>query len=372
MPNAEALREFLYDPRSPTTVPDEAIVNNEQFFPTSVCEELWKLQGDVERWLINTPVAPPHALLLVDREPERNPRVFIRGNPARQGEEVPRQFPAIVAGRERRPFQHGSGRPRTRPSHCSTRQPAHGARHGESVFGNIISGPASCARRAISAPERRRRAILNCSTGWQGEFIKSGWSVKAMHRLVMSSAVYQQSSAPARTSSADPENRLLAYFPRQRLDFEEVRDTMLAASGELDERLGGKPAELFRSRRTNAARSTGSSIDSSCPARFESSTLPIPTFTSRSGTTPPCRNKRSFFSTTRSSPLARMRSPRAPAEAAPEERVIQFYRALYQRPPTEQGDGRGATLHRFRSSRHEPSPSGTDRHCLAVRLGRIR
>jgi hypothetical protein len=53
--NAEALRQFLYDPASPTTVPDLPIVNNELFFPTAACEELWKLQGEVDRWIINTP-----------------------------------------------------------------------------------------------------------------------------------------------------------------------------------------------------------------------------------------------------------------------------------------------------------------------------
>ena len=57
-PDAEALRQFLYDPASPTTVPDLPIVNNELFFPTSACEELWKLQGEVDRWIINTPAHP--------------------------------------------------------------------------------------------------------------------------------------------------------------------------------------------------------------------------------------------------------------------------------------------------------------------------
>src|SRR5262249_13389796 len=69
------------------------------------------------------------------------------------------------------------------------------------------------------------------------EFVRSGWSVKAMHRLIVKSAVYRQSSAHqpdalARAQS-DPDNRLLSHFPLRRLDAEAIRDSMLAMSGEL-------------------------------------------------------------------------------------------------------------------------------------------
>jgi len=72
------------------------------------------------------------------------------------------------------------------------------------------------------------------------EFIHSGWSVKALHRLILRSAVYRQSSAPRDGLDAiDPDNRLLARFPLRRLDAEAVRDAMLQVSGELDTRAGG-------------------------------------------------------------------------------------------------------------------------------------
>ena len=61
------------------------------------------------------------------------------------------------------------------------------------------------------------------------EFVKSGWSVKAMHRLICASAVYQQAGGP--TPAADPDNRLLAHSPRTRLDFEQMRDAALAVTG---------------------------------------------------------------------------------------------------------------------------------------------
>lgn len=72
------------------------------------------------------------------------------------------------------------------------------------------------------------------------EFVRSGWSVKSLHRLIMKSAVYQQSSSPSDGLDAiDSDNRLLAHFPLRRLDAEAIRDAMLHVSGELDARSSG-------------------------------------------------------------------------------------------------------------------------------------
>ncbi len=72
------------------------------------------------------------------------------------------------------------------------------------------------------------------------EFMDSGWSVKHLHRLILSSATYRQTSAaPAKTRTVDPDNLLLGRFPLRRLDAEALRDAMLAVSGELDRRPAG-------------------------------------------------------------------------------------------------------------------------------------
>jgi hypothetical protein len=85
------------------------------------------------------------------------------------------------------------------------------------------------------------------------EFMESGWSLKHLHRLITSSATYHQSSAVTPELLArDPYNRLLARGPRYRVDAELVRDIALAASGLLDDRVGGPsvcppaPAFLFQ------------------------------------------------------------------------------------------------------------------------------
>jgi len=73
-----------------------------------------------------------------------------------------------------------------------------------------------------------------------GELVRSGWSAKALHRLILTSSVYRQASAPqTKAARVDPDNHLLAQFPLRRLDAEAIRDGMLAASGELDDHQGG-------------------------------------------------------------------------------------------------------------------------------------
>lgn len=72
------------------------------------------------------------------------------------------------------------------------------------------------------------------------ELTRSGWRAKAVHRRIVLSSVYRQSSAPRpELDAVDPDARRLGRFPLQRLDAESIRDGMLAASGELDTSFGG-------------------------------------------------------------------------------------------------------------------------------------
>jgi hypothetical protein len=75
------------------------------------------------------------------------------------------------------------------------------------------------------------------------EFMQRGWSIKQLHRLIMTSDAYQMSSQyqDASAESQDPEDRYLWRFPIQRLDAEIVRDSIMAASGALDLTTGGPP-----------------------------------------------------------------------------------------------------------------------------------
>jgi len=77
------------------------------------------------------------------------------------------------------------------------------------------------------------------------DFVANGWTMKRIHRLIMTSKAYRQSSEHAEfdaLQSTDPNNDLLAYFPTRRLTAEELRDAMLHISGELNPASGGLPA----------------------------------------------------------------------------------------------------------------------------------
>ena len=74
------------------------------------------------------------------------------------------------------------------------------------------------------------------------DFVQNGWSIKRLHRQLMTSTVWMQSSAVTEThEERDPENRLLSRMPMRRLSAEEVRDTMLLISGRLNETPYGEP-----------------------------------------------------------------------------------------------------------------------------------
>ena len=70
--------------------------------------------------------------------------------------------------------------------------------------------------------------------------VTEGWSLKGLHRLLLTSAAWQQASTPSPEAlETDPENRWLSHFPRQRLEAEMIRDALLAVSGRLDRQAGG-------------------------------------------------------------------------------------------------------------------------------------
>src|SRR5581483_7473023 len=85
--------------------------------------------------------------------------------------------------------------------------------------------------------------------------IEGGWSIKKMHRLIMLSSVYQESSANnPRFAQIDPDNRLLWRANIRRLEFEALRDSLLAIGGDLDSTMYGRPVDIetepFSTRRT--------------------------------------------------------------------------------------------------------------------------
>ena len=164
---------------------------------------------------------------------------------------MPRQFLSILSGAGRKPFEHGSGRLELAQSIIDPKNPLTARvivnRVWTHHFGTgLVATPGDFGLRADppSHPE-----LLDWITA---RFIADGWSLKKLHRLIVLSAVFGQSSTgpadPAALTHAqtlDPANRLLWRMNAHRLSFEEMRDSLLAASGDLDLTLNGKPTDIF-------------------------------------------------------------------------------------------------------------------------------
>jgi len=81
------------------------------------------------------------------------------------------------------------------------------------------------------------------------QFVEQGWSLKQLHRLIMNSRTYRQTSQiTVESRQRDPQNRLLSRMPLRRLDAEALRDSLLSVSGQLDRSAGGPPDSVTVSR----------------------------------------------------------------------------------------------------------------------------
>jgi hypothetical protein len=247
----EAAREVqkrftLADARSPFWIRSGA---DEAVLPAEARAELAKRQQEI-RELEKTPTAAEIAHGAQEGGVPGSPhagvhdvRVHIRGRYDRLGELVPRRFPEILAGSKQEPITSGSGRLQlagwlTRPDHPLTAR-VMANRIWQYHFGEgIVRTPSNFGKLGLPPTHPELLDYL------ADQLVRSGWSVKQMHRLIMLSATYQQSSnAQAETFKADPDNLLFGRQNRQRLEAEELRDALLAVSGQLQRTLGG-PATL--------------------------------------------------------------------------------------------------------------------------------
>ncbi len=207
--------------------------------------ELNKLRKKVEE--VNAgPLSPPRPMALVDTPQLYNPRVFIRGNPGRPGEAVPRRFLEVLSGGKPEPFKDGSGRLELAKAIASEDNPLTARVLVNRVwtyhFGaGLVRTPGDFGVKGEAPTHPELLDYLAT------QFVENGWSVKKLHRQIMLSNAYQQSSDSRPDAvMADPENRLVHRMNRRRLEFEALRDSLLFAAGRLDTTMGGRPVELTK------------------------------------------------------------------------------------------------------------------------------
>ncbi|MHB1558697.1 MAG: DUF1549 and DUF1553 domain-containing protein [Isosphaeraceae bacterium] len=204
------------------------------------------LLAELDRTVRSAPRPLPVARGIDEAGPASLPTRFLRRGELRTpGPAVPPAVPGVLAlpvsVPRIVPLDDSSGRRRaladwlTRPDHPLTARVMVN-RLWQSHFGRGIVATSSDFGRIGDEPSHPE--LLD----WlAAELVARGWSLKAMHRLIVTSASYRQSSRP-RTSAAleaDPDNRLLSGQNRRRLDGETIRDAMLAASGRINLALGG-------------------------------------------------------------------------------------------------------------------------------------
>jgi hypothetical protein len=241
----EALRRILHGPDAP---PDIVLADFAEVQNTGPD------QGNIENilMLVNALGARyadaggrPRAMAIEDAPSIRPTHVFVRGNPNNVGEEVPRRFLTIFEGEKAASFTQGSGRLELAQKIASADNPLTARvmvnRIWQHHFGaGLVRTPSDFGIRGDAPTHPELLDFL------ARRFVADGWSIKKMHRLLMLSHVYQQTSADNSSSrNIDPENRLLWHMHRQRTDFESFRDTVLAVSGRLDSTAGGPPIPLF-------------------------------------------------------------------------------------------------------------------------------
>ena len=189
---------------------------------------------------------------VADSASPSNLRVHLRGNPANLGDEVPRRFLSVVSTGVAKPFRQGSGRLELARAVASKDNPLTARvvvnRIWAQHFGRgIVATPSNFG----AMGERPSHPEL---LDWlAARLIEKNWSLKAIHREILLSAAYAQSSvASPKAREVDGDNVFLSHASRRRLEIEPWRDAMLAVTGELDPKLGGPSADLSSSRQPPA------------------------------------------------------------------------------------------------------------------------
>jgi mono/diheme cytochrome c family protein len=187
---------------------------------------------------------PRMAFALIDGDGE-NSCVFIRGNPANQGPEVPRRFLEVFDGPEARPLPAGSGRLELAQRMLENSRPLVARvivnRLWLHHFGEgLVRSPDDFGRMGQTPTHPELLDYL------ASELMRRNWSLKEMHRVLLLSSTYQMSShATAEAKLADPSNNHWHHVPVRRLEAESIRDAILAVSGRLDRTMYGPSVMPF-------------------------------------------------------------------------------------------------------------------------------
>jgi hypothetical protein len=228
----EPYRRLLNDPKGPFAVPK----NVETHYSPSIADALKQARAELKSLEAALPALPE--AMAVGEGTVQDLRVHKRGSHLTLGDTSPRGFlAAIGAPTGETPGTNGSGRLElarwmAQPGHPLTARVMVN-RIWQGHFGEgLVRSPDNFGRLGETPTHPELLDWL------AARFVDSGGSVKAMHRLIMTSAAYQQASTGPEAAQ-DPEDKLWGHFRRRRLEAEAIRDAILAVAGGLDPGMGG-------------------------------------------------------------------------------------------------------------------------------------
>jgi mono/diheme cytochrome c family protein len=201
-------------------------------------------KGAIHGLNLSSPGSPPRAMAMQEDAKPKETHVLLRGNPLARGEVVKPRFLSVLPGSRDRIFEDGRRRLDLATSVVADTNPLT-ARvlvnwAWQNHFGTgLVRTPDDFGTRGQSPTHPELLDYL------ADQFRKNGWSLKWLHRQIMLSQAYRQGAVEnVQAREIDPENKLLWRMPRRRLDFEAMRDSMLATCKELDTTMGGRPIDL--------------------------------------------------------------------------------------------------------------------------------
>jgi mono/diheme cytochrome c family protein len=331
----EQLRQVLIAKDSPVKIAPDRYATA-RLFPEPEKKEMEKLAKPLTD-LAQHPGAPIRVMALEDTKPY-DAKIFLRGDPRTPGDAAPRAFFTLLTRPDAAPFPaDSSGRLQLADAIVDPRNPLTARvivnRVWQWHFGEgLVRTPSDFGLRgeAPTHPE-----LLDWLATY---FVESGWSFKALHRLILGSETWRQQSRPRpELTAADPDNRLWARAQPRPLEFEPFRDALLAVSGGLDLSLGGKPADLIKA--DSPRRTVYAAVDrKTLPNLFRSFDFPDPNFSAagrgRTALTPQALYlMNSATVVDRARALAQAARPESPAEN--EAGIRDLYRRVFQRAPGE-------------------------------------
>ena len=239
--NQPRLREVVYSDTSPAKLSDGDVM---RVMEVKGREGIRSRRRKFDELEGEHPGAPNRAMVLLDNAQPHNPRIFLRGNPGSKGDAVPRRFLAVLSGKERRPFEGGSGRLEMARAIADPQNPLTARvmvnRVWQRLFGSgLVITPSDFGVRAEPPSHPKLLDFLTA------DFIENAWSIKALIRGIVTSSTYRQGETlQPEFAERDPGNRLLWQMNRKRLDFEAMRDSVLSVSGSLSLQQGGRSVRI--------------------------------------------------------------------------------------------------------------------------------